>query len=313
MSKRPVFIDCDPGLDDFVALFAALACDEFDIKGVGSVCGNVGLCHTGPNLMNILSLAGREDIPCAYGASAPLKRECVDAAEVHGENGLHGISLPESEAEPVKESAHELLYRLAKENEGDLEIIALGPLTNIAKAILCYPDLPQLVKQIVIMGGGHAWGNVTPAAEFNIYADPEAAYLVFGSEIPLTMVGLDMTMSAPITEKMIIDCCKAENKVSRMLKEVMAKIMEFSKRIGLGDVAYIHDLSAVLCAIRPDIFELKHLHVDIELDGTCTLGQTVVDVTGVSKRQPNAYVAFGVDMEAYEKLMIELIEKWNKG
>ena len=200
MNRRPVIIDCDPGIDDAMALLAAFRAPELDIRAITPVAGNVPLRHTAPNTLKILALGGREDIPVYPGADRPLTGQVREASEVHGADGLMGWPMPEPKSVLREEKAWDIIYREARALAGDLEIVATGPLTNLAIALARYPDLPQYVKKMTVMGGGACFGNATPAAEFNIYADPEAAEMVFRSGIPITLCGLDVCHRAHLTE-----------------------------------------------------------------------------------------------------------------
>ena len=198
MKKIPVWIDCDPGVDDSAAIFAALQLEQLDIKGVSAVSGNVLLDKTYPNARDLVAMGGRADIPVYKGAMSPLRRESVTAAYVHGDNGLGGAELPKSDAPEPTKTAWDALYDAAVEAKGELILIAVGPLTNIGLALAKYGDLPKLIKKAVIMGGSATMGNTTPAAEFNVYVDPEAADMLFASGIPVVMCGLDVTLKAMV-------------------------------------------------------------------------------------------------------------------
>ena len=200
MNKRSVIIDCDPGIDDAMALLAAFRAPELDIKAITPVAGNVPLVHTAPNALKILALGGREDIPVYPGADRPLTGQAREASEVHGADGLMGWPMPEPRSVLRDEKAWDVIWREAKALGGELELIATGPLTNLAIALAKYPDLPKYIKKLTVMGGGACFGNATPAAEFNIYADPEAAEMVFRSGMPTALCGLDVCHRAHLTE-----------------------------------------------------------------------------------------------------------------
>lgn len=307
MNKQPIFIDCDPGLDDFIAILAALRAPHFDVVALAGVAGNLPVETTTSNIAKILELAGRGDIPFAAGAARPLVRQPVTAEAVHGESGLGGVMLPEPSLSPVSRDASAFLIEKAKEYPGGLTVLAIGPLTNLARAITACPALPGLLRGIVLMGGGHAHGNVTPKAEFNIFADPHAAHIVFTSGADLTMVGLDATMAVGFDAAQCEALC-AEGGTGPAVRTALADIRRYSIGWGLGDIAHVHDLSAVLCAVWPELFTLTPCHVDIELKGQHTFGQTVCDLTGVGGKPHNARVAMGVpDEEAYRAAVCKLL------
>jgi purine nucleosidase len=191
-----IILDTDPGVDDALAILLALRSSELKVEALTPVAGNVPLDFTLPNALKLLELAGRTDVPVAAGASTPLVRSLVTAKAVHGNNGLGGVELPAPKIRPVSETASELIRRIVRTIPGEISIVAVGPLTNVATALRSDPSLAQMIRSIVVMGGSLSRGNVTPAAEFNFYVDPEAARIVFDAGVPLTMVGLDVTRKA---------------------------------------------------------------------------------------------------------------------
>ena len=298
--RIPVVIDTDPGLDDALALMVAFASEELDIKAITTVAGNQTVEKTTKNAAKILEL-GKQKMPLVKGASRPLVREPVYAADVHGETGIGSVKLPEPKY-AVKENAYEAIYNAAVAEKGQLEIIALGPLTNVANTILLHPDLKQYVKRIVIMGGGHAFGNTSAAAEFNIFADAEAARIVFESEIPVVMVGLDATHEAYVLESEIDGLFTGDNETVRTLKQLMWDLVDVSKRFKFGN-AHMHDLLAVVVTYNPKIVEGAYHHVDIETKGKATYGKTVVDLYDTSKKSRNVYVTWHTDRAAFLNLL----------
>ncbi|HXN27276.1 MAG TPA: nucleoside hydrolase, partial [Candidatus Acidoferrales bacterium] len=190
---RRIIIDTDPGIDDAMAIFLALRSPELKVEAITPVAGNVPLELTLPNALRLVEIAGRTDVPVAAGASHPLLRRLATAGHVHGVNGLAGVDFPEPKIKPVRETAPEIIRRIVRESPGEITVVAVGPLTNIALALRADPELASMIPVIAIMGGSLSGGNMTPAAEFNLYVDPEAARIVFDANIPLTMVGLDVT------------------------------------------------------------------------------------------------------------------------
>ncbi len=304
--KKKVFIDCDPGLDDFLALLTALKLPQLEVVGVAATAGNLPLETTSRNVAKILELAGRTDVPYAEGSVHPLLRPQITAEEYHGKSGIGTIALPEPKVRPVAEEGPDFIWKCAKENPG-LTLITLGPLTDAARALLGHPDLAQLLGEVVMMGGAHAHGNATQKAEFNILADPHAAHIVFDSGVPITMVGLDTTLARGLTPAEYQEW-DLTSPVGRYAAQALENISDCACRNGAGETAYAHDLTAVLCMVHPEVFELCECRVDVELKGRLTLGQTVCDVTGVSGRTPNASVAMGLDEETYLTLLRQTLE-----
>lgn len=303
---RPVLLDCDPGIDDALAIFMALISDEIKVEAITTVAGNVPVEYTTRNARQLVELAGFH-VEIAAGAAEPLytKRETAEA--VHGSNGIGDIELPDPRGSISCCSAIELLRVKALEQAGALEIIATGPLTNIAKAFMIYPDLKKLIRRIWIMGGSAYSGNRTPAAEFNIYADSHAASVVFSSGIPITMCGLDVTNRALIYQNDIQRLSQFNSDVSRKSAEMLKWYLGFYNSFGFNGVA-MHDPLTVAAAIDPTIIITEHLYVDVETEGEFTQGQTVVDLQKVSGRAPNCDVALELDnkkfVNIFEKLML---------
>lgn len=305
--KKKVFVDCDPGLDDFLALLAALNLPELEVVGVAATAGNLPLETTSRNTAKILELTGRTDVPYAAGSEHPLLRPQITAEAYHGKSGIGSIELPEPALRPVEAEGPDFLWQCARENPG-LTLITLGPLTDVARALLGHPELSKLLGEIIMMGGAHTQGNATPKAEFNILADPHAAHIVFESGVPITMVGLDATLARGL-EPEEYRSWDLRSTVGRYAAQALESISDCARRNGAGETAYAHDLTAVLCAVHPELFELLECRVDVELKGSLTLGQTVCDVTGVSGKTPNAKVAMGLREKPYLELLRSTLEK----
>src|SRR4030088_1773822 len=210
-----VIIDTDPGVDDALALLLAMRSPELKIEGISAVAGNVPLELTLPNALRMVEIASRTDIPVAVGAKAPLMRRLVTAAYAHGENGLGGAVFPEPKIKPVSEPAAQFIRQVVRKYPGEVTLITIGPLTNIASALNSDPELAAIIKSVVMMGGSLSGGNITPAAEFNVYVDPEAARIVFQSGIPITMVGLDVTRKTSLSEDHVRLLEAGQNPVSQ--------------------------------------------------------------------------------------------------
>ncbi len=226
IGRRRIIIDTDPGVDDALAIFLALKSPEVKVEAITPVAGNVPLDLTLPNALRLLEIAGRSDIPVAAGASRPLKRRLVTAAYVHGNNGLAGVEFPEPKTKPVAESAQQLIRRIVRQSPGEVSIIAIGPLTNLALAFRDDPQLPSQIRSVTIMGGSLSGGNITPAAEFNSYVDPEAAQVVYRSGARITMIGLDVTRKAALSEEQIRMLESAGNPAGRAAGRIMRATLE---------------------------------------------------------------------------------------
>ena len=311
MKKIPLWIDCDPGVDDAAAILAALQLDELDIKGVSAVSGNVLLDKTYPNARDLIVLGGREDIPVYKGADRPLRREPVTAAYVHGENGLGGAEIPHSAAPEQEKKAWDALYEAAVEAEGELILVAVGPLTNIGMALAKYGELPRLIKKAVIMGGSATMGNTTPAAEFNVYVDPEAADMLFASGIPVVMCGLDVTLKAKVMPPEI-DKLKEYGPQGKFLGRAMQASLAFTTSLGFDGV-FLHDVCPVFYCVDPDMFTAELAGVRVETKGKYTAGKTVTDLYSDYQFDfKNTLVVLDVDKEAFVEKFMGLMAKYGR-
>jgi len=302
MSPTPILIDCDPGHDDAIALLLALASPELELLGVTSVSGNQTLEKTTANAIRVLEFAGRTDIPVAAGADRPLVRDRFVASYVHGETGLDGPDLPPARAQPVSRHAVDFLADKIRERDGAVTLVPIGPLTNVALLLALHPDARP--ERIVLMGGAVAEGNVTPAAEFNIWADPEAAARVFGSGLDVTMVGLDVTHRALFTSAHV---GRLAGRVGGMVAELLRFYGHFHKEVYNFDGSPIHDAVAVAHVIRADLLKTEHLNTEIDIESELCRGRTVVDVWRRSGREPNSNVAVDIDADGFLDLLVARI------
>src|SRR5271170_3866999 len=320
---RRIIIDTDPGIDDAMAIFLALRSPELKVEAITPVCGNVPLELTLPNALRLVEIAGRTDIPVAAGASHPLVRRLITSGHVHGVNGLAGVDFPEPKIKPVHETAPEIIRRIVRENPGEITIVAVGPLTNVAMALRADPELAGMIPAIAIMGGSLSGGNITPAAEFNLYVDPEAARIVFDANIPLTMVGLDVTRKCLVSEQHIKQLEAANNPVSQAAGKILRATYERMRHGGeVTDIA-LHDALAVASLIDHDMITRKDYYVEVETVGEWTAGQALgYDGHGPIRKsppmetsapepppaeipfRPNAQVATGVDPDRFFHLLI---------
>jgi len=270
-----VIIDTDPGVDDALALLLAMRSPELKIEGITPVAGNVPLDLTLPNALRMVEVAGRTEIPVAAGAKAPLVRRLVTAAYVHGENGLGGAVFPEPKIQPVAQPAAEFICQIVRKYPGEVTLLTIGPLTNIATALNADPSLAGMVRSLVMMGGSLSGGNITPAAEFNIYVDPEAARIVFQSGIPITMVGLDVTRKTSLTDEHVRILEGPQNPVSQAAAKIARNAIEHNRERGFVVGPNMHDSLAVAGFLDPSILKFHDYYVDVETAGELTAGETL--------------------------------------
>jgi inosine-uridine nucleoside N-ribohydrolase len=270
-----VIIDTDPGVDDALALLLAMRSPELQIEAITPVAGNVPLELTLPNALRMVEIAGRTDIPVAAGAKAPLVRRLVTAAYAHGENGLGGAVFPEPKIRPVTQPAPGFIRQIIRKYPGEVSLIPIGPLTNIATALNLDPELRGMVRSIVMMGGSLSGGNITPAAEFNIYVDPEAARIVFQSGIPITMVGLDVTRKTSLTEDHVRQLEAGQNPVSQAAAKIARNAINHHREQGFLVGPNMHDSLAVAAFLDPSLLNFKEYYVDVETTGELTAGETL--------------------------------------
>lgn len=309
MNKRkPIIIDCDPGTDDTIAIIMGLVCDKLDVRAITTVSGNQTIEKVSNNALRLVSFLGK-DVKVARGSIRPMQREIFLADFVHGESGIGNTVLPETDKKFYEKNAVDTIYEEAMACNGELEIVAIGPLTNIATLLLRYPDVKEKIKRLVIMGGAINGGNDTPSAEFNIYADPEAARIVFEAGLNLVMVGLDATHQAKLYEDEIREIEQYGEK-GKIAAEIFDFVKPFYANCGFDGII-MHDPCALSYVIDESIVKTKKYHVDIETQGEITRGKTVVDIYSVSGKQCNAEVAVEVDRDKFAKLVKESIKKYN--
>jgi inosine-uridine nucleoside N-ribohydrolase len=302
----PVLIDCDPGHDDAMALLLALASPELELLGVTTVHGNQTLEKTTANALRVLEFAGRGDVPVAAGAGRPLLREPIVAASVHGETGLDGPDLPPPAGKPSTAHAVDFLAHRLHEAGRPVTLVPTGPLTNVAMLLQRHPDVKDDIARIVLMGGAIAEGNVTPAAEFNIWVDPEAAQRVLHSGIEVTMVGLDVTHRALMTPDHA-ERLRAAGRVGAMVAELWAFYHRYHVRVYDFPGTPVHDALAVAHVIDGGLLTTRHRNVEIDCSSELCRGRTVVDLWQISGREPNCHVAVEVDGDRFLELLVERI------
>jgi inosine-uridine nucleoside N-ribohydrolase len=308
VSPKPVILDVDPGHDDAVAIMMACGSPGLDLRAVPTVAGNATLPKTTRNALRVLSLIGRTDVPVAAGAAKPLVRELRTAEDIHGESGLDGPEIPEAAFEAHELGAVELIADTLRGAPEPVALIPVGPLTNIAAFLRKHPDLKDRVSHVSLMGGSMGLGNTTPAAEFNVYVDPEAAREVFESGLQITMSGLDVTHQA--------GAGPAERDRLRGIGgvgEVVAGFLDFFagtyERIYGFDAPPLHDPVAVAAVLEPGLLRTRSMRVDVECEGDLTRGETVCDFHGVTGKRANAEVGLALDREAFFDLLQDSLKR----
>jgi pyrimidine-specific ribonucleoside hydrolase len=301
----PVILDCDPGHDDAIALILALASPELKVLAVTTSAGNQTPDKTLNNALRILTLLGRDDIPVAAGAPKPLARELIIADNVHGESGLDGPKLPDPAFAPQAMTGIELMAKCLRESPEPVTLVPTGPLTNIALLLAAHPELKPNIARIVLMGGAAGAGNWTPAAEFNIYVDPEAADMVFKSGIPITMCGLDVTHEAQVMDEDIERVRAITNPVAQCVAGLLDFFMIYHRDPKWGFAgAPLHDPCTIAWLLAPELFHGVECRVDIETSGEHTVGMTVVDRYGLTGKPANALVLLGLDRPGFIDLLV---------
>lgn len=305
--KLPVWIDCDPGIDDAGAILMAHSLDALEIVGISTVAGNAPLDVTTKNALKLGDLSGAA-YPVYAGASKPLFKPYEDGAEFHGADGFGGAALPESARCAQKETAWDGLYAAAKQYPGELELVTMGPLTNVAIALEKYPALPTLLKRILIMGGSITRGNCTPCAEYNIYTDPEAAQVVFRSGVPVVMCGLEVTEQAYLLPGEWEEIGRMDSEKARFFHKAAAHILQ--KNLENGHEGFcIHDACPVFCLAHPECFAGEECGVFVETQSELTLGKTVCDL--YSDKQfdvKNTLVLLNIDRPAFIQALFEALK-----
>ena len=308
--KRPVWIDTDAGIDDAMALLLATQLSDIDLVGVSAVAGNAVLANTFRNARDVLALAGRSDIPVYKGAEQPWIVPLATAPDAHGEDGLGGAVLKPSDAPEETAKAWDSLYQAACRYPHELTVVAIGPLTNIATAIVKYPDLAGLLKEVAIMGGAIIGGNRTPCAEFNILADPHAAQCVFKSGMPIAMFGIDVTHQMSLSEAEIDEIAKTTS-AGDLLRTANAYIIPLYERNGHGRQVFMHDSCPVMYLQYPDLFQGKKAGVNVETRSGAAMGKTVSDLYVYADQLPlkNVTVMLKGDRDRMAALVKELLAR----
>ncbi len=312
MKKSNVILDCDPGQDDAVAILLALAStEEINLLGITTVGGNVPLALTESNARRVCELAGRPDMKVYAGASRPLMRKLVTAEWIHGKTGLDGANLPDPTMPLQKEHAVEFIIETCKAAaDKSITICPIGPMTNVALAMMQAPEIIPKIEQIVCMGGAiKEFGNTTPAAEFNIYVDPQAAKVVLDAGVPFVMMPLDVTHKALVTPERLQDFKDLNSPVG----DVCGGMLDYFNRFDMTRYGFdggpLHDPCVIAYLIEPEIFKGRSVHLAIETNSELTMGQTLADWWNITEEEPNAFVCDDLDHERFFGLLIERLAR----
>lgn len=313
MNKPTVILDCDPGLDDAVAILLAITSQEdFDLAGITTVAGNVPLHHTYRNARAIVELAGYAHVPVFEGCARAMMSEGARADEVHGADGIGGVALPQPKAPLQKQHAVDFIIDTCRRAEDHgVTLCPVGPMTNIALALIKAPDIKPKIREIVFMGGVvFGPGNTTPAAEFNIYADPHAAHVVMESGVPITMMGLDVTQQTIITGTRLESFRNLPSEISQAVTQMLSAYREMViAKTGGTRQGVLHDPCTIAYLIQPDLFKGTNYFVDVDHSPSPNFGRTSADGLFISGKTPNVKVMMEVDDHAFYELIFDRLSR----
>ena len=310
MEKQKIILDCDPGHDDAVAIMLAAKSEVIDLLGITVVAGNQTLHNTVNNTLNICQYLDI-DVPVHAGCGEPMVRKQVIAADIHGDTGLDGPAFPPLTKQAEKEHAVSFIIDTLLESEGDITVVTTGPMTNLAMAMKMEPRIVEKIKQIVLMGGCYANGNVTPAAEFNIFADGEAAYVCFTSERPITMVGLDVTRQTLCYPEIVERMRKIQTKGSQFFVELMEHFCKSQKAVFGWDGGPLHDPITIAYLIDPSVLKVQPMHSEIEIRSEQSYGRTNCDIFDYQQKPHNSHIAVGVDVEKFWNIVEDILKQYD--
>jgi purine nucleosidase len=303
VAPKKIIIDCDPGIDDALAITLAHGSPALEILGITTVGGNVNLAYTTGNALRLREFLGFPGVPVTAGSAGALMRTPVDAAEVHGELGLGGARLPEATLPPREGHAADFIIETLRAAPGEVTLVAIGPLTNVALALLKEPRIVDWAREFAILGGSYTRGNFSPAAEFNIAADPEAAAIVFGAGWTVTMIGLDVSRQA-LAVGSVVDRMR---EMGRLGTELLLPCVEFYGMVTADEGPAVHDACAIAYLIDPTLVAVKPAVVRVETAGRYTSGMTVTDFN-LADRPPNALVGTSLDVPRFWDLVLKVYE-----
>ena len=308
---RPIIIDTDPGQDDAIAILAALASPELEVLGITTVAGNVPLELTARNALILVELADRPEVPVFAGCDRPLRRELVTAEHVHGKTGIDGADLPDpTTAQQPQHAVDWMVETLMAAGEREITLCPVGPMTNVATVLETAPEAARHIREIVCMGGGFfGGGNTTPTAEFNVFVDPDAAQIVLHCGAPVTMLPLDVTHKALMTDAWI----NQVRALGTRTGAAAAGMLDFYERFDVDKYGTfggpLHDPNVIAYLLRPELYRGRHCNVEVETDSPLTLGMTVVDWWDVTDRPPNCQFITEVDSDGFYELLLGLLAR----
>lgn len=304
-----IILDVDPGHDDAIAILLAAKNPNIELKAITVVAGNQTLEKTTKNALDICSAVGINNVPVAAGMSLPMvRKQQITAANIHGESGLEGAHFGEQTVRLDSRHAIDLIIDMLVNSDGDITLVPTGPLSNIAMAMRKAPYIIPKIKQIVLMGGAYQLGNVTPAAEFNIYADPEAAYVVFNCGRPIVMMGLDLTRQALATAEVVNKIKTLNNPASKLFVDLVEYLTMIQRKMLGWSAPPVHDPTTVAYLIDPSIIETKAMHVEIETRSELNYGRTVCDYYGITGKETNALVATKLDFDKFWNIVYDTLK-----
>ena len=307
MEKTKIILDCDPGHDDAVAIMLAGKHPAIDLLGITVVAGNQTLEKTARNALHVTQWLGI-DVPIYAGCGQPMIREKIVAGDIHGESGLDGPVFPPLEKKVEETHAVDFMIRTLMASDGDITVVTTGPMTNLAMAMRMEPRIVEKIRRIVLMGGSYQNGNVTPAAEFNIFADADAAYVCFNSGRPITMVGLDVTRKALCYPEIVERMAKVDNRASRLFCDLMAHFCRTQKEIFGWAGGPLHDPITVAYLIDPTVLTVKPMNAQIDIRSTSSYGRTNCDYFGYLQLPATADVAIDIDVDKFWHIVQETLE-----
>ena len=310
-SRRKLIIDCDPGQDDAINLFMALSDRTFDILGITTSAGNVGISKTTRNARMICDLTGRQDIPVYAGAKTPIRHSLETAEFIHGVEGLDGIEIFEPVHPASPEAAKDFIITAIRQSDTPITLVVTGPMTNVALAFMEAPDIQTGIDEIVLMGGAFCeGGNMTPSAEFNIFVDPYAAQLVFETDIPKIVFGLDVTYQVLTSPDVIADIAKIDNPVAQAALGILRSYERTDTARFRENVAPLHDPCTMAYLLRPEIFKLKACNIRVEADSELTRGHTSVDFWNRTELPKNSQWAYAANRDMFFDLLKERLSSY---
>jgi purine nucleosidase len=309
MKPKRLIIDTDPGIDDSLAILLALASPEITLEGLTVVSGNTTAAQGVLNALGVLELAGAGRIPVAQGVPIPLVQPLLVASETHGENGIGYARLPLPHIKPIQQHGVDWMIETILSSPGEVTLVAIGPLTNIAMAVRREPRLVGAIPEVIIMGGAiRAGGNTTPLAEYNTYCDPHAAHMVFHSGLPVTLVPLDVTYQAILTQADVQSLLEVSSPITRFIADATRFYMEFHDEYQKIAGCVVNDPLALALAFAPHLVDTEHLYVDVDISGGVSMGKTFADFYRMCKKEPNMQVALGVRPRDFIEMFIERIK-----